>query len=165
MKASIAVAAAIAAVSAMVLASVAADATHKPYCGERKVVTGTFFGKYKKPGGDVCKQCLGEFKDKGQLLYGSTFTNLEKTGCGCTLQKKGNPYSKYWCVCSGEPCWKPNVVKPGNYQFDKPPFRIPPGGTDLRVPRRSPSDGRVLPAQTLTWRPRRAPAGGSVTAG
>src|SRR5262249_31787437 len=127
MKAHTAVASAIIAAATVMLASVPAEATHKPNCGKRIVVQGFFFdpkGAFKARHG-----CQGRLRNKAEALLGSAFLTIEKVGAGCILQEAKQ--SKYWCVCSGEPCWKPYSVKPGKYDFKINPF---PPGRDLSAP-------------------------------
>lgn len=150
MKARIAVASAIIAAATVMLASIPAEATHKPYCGKKWVETGTFYvdkfcgSKPKIAIKSAKSKCLAELKERGQYTYASNFMGLEKTGAHCVLEKEGD-ICKFWCVCSAEACWKPYLVKPPrNFSFQRDPFPDPPG-KGLRVPSRPPSGGLSIP--------------------
>jgi hypothetical protein len=154
LKASSAVLGAIVGLATAMLGSVPADAPHKQNCGGRMVQTGIFIGVYIQPGSgqktaasnSVKQMCKGELMDKAKLSYGPKVTSIEKFGVGCILQKEGNPYSKYWCVCSGEPCWPPKAkiwkkdYKDGlERRKSREPFSMIGPFPGLRAPSRTPS--------------------------
>ena len=118
------------------------------------VQTGIFIGVYIQPGSgqktgvenSVKQMCKGELMDKAKLKFGPKVTSIEKFGVGCILKNEGNPYSKYWCVCSGEPCWPPKAkiwkkdYKDGvEKRQSRGPFSKIEPFTGLRVRSRTPS--------------------------
>ena len=132
MKAATTVLSTIAALSAVMLASIIpADAALN--CNNpRRVDTATSTAKHGKA--TARSLCFAKLDAKGKASYGFRYVKMANTSSSCNAETD----TKWWCVCSGDPCvftysqnYTPGEAK--NLHLPSPP---PSGRTSLPGSRR-----------------------------